>query len=77
MSGQPAPVAGRAAAAADAAVEMVDEKLIDRALTRVLEQKCELGLLDPGWAPAEPREVEQEEARAERRRAAPLPPCRR
>jgi beta-glucosidase len=39
----------------------VDEKLIDRALTRVLEQKCELGLLDPGWAPAEPREVELDE----------------
>lgn len=36
----------------------VDEKVIDRALLRVLEQKCELGLLDPGWAPAEPAEVD-------------------
>jgi beta-xylosidase len=29
----------------------VDEALIDRALRRVLRQKCELGLLDPGWDP--------------------------
>lgn len=28
------------------------EDLIDRAATRVLLQKCELGLLDPGWAEA-------------------------
>ena len=31
----------------------IDEKLVDRAVMRVLRQKCELGLLDPGWAPAE------------------------
>jgi beta-xylosidase len=29
----------------------VPESLIDRAATRVLLQKCELGLLDPGWSP--------------------------
>ncbi|MDN4160884.1 glycoside hydrolase family 3 N-terminal domain-containing protein [Nocardioides abyssi] len=33
---------------------LVDEKLVDRALERVLRQKCELGLLDPGWQPVEP-----------------------
>lgn len=36
----------------------IDEKLIDRALQRVLRQKCELGLLDPGWEPTEPADVE-------------------
>jgi beta-glucosidase len=36
----------------------VDEKLVDRALTRVLQQKCELGLLDPGWEPVAPGEVD-------------------
>ncbi|WP_243057556.1 glycoside hydrolase family 3 N-terminal domain-containing protein [Nocardioides sp. SR21] len=43
-----------------AAIEtgQVDEKVIDRALSRVLLQKCELGLLDPGWAPAEPEDVD-------------------
>ncbi|WP_322921709.1 beta-xylosidase/alpha-l-arabinosidase [Nocardioides renjunii] len=34
----------------------VDEKLVDRALFRVLRQKCELGLLDPGWRPVESSE---------------------
>jgi beta-xylosidase len=29
----------------------VPERLVDRAVTRVLRQKCELGLLDPGWSP--------------------------
>ncbi|MGX7829524.1 beta-glucosidase [Actinokineospora sp. 24-640] len=29
----------------------VDESLVDRALTRVLRQKCELGLLDADWEP--------------------------
>jgi beta-xylosidase len=29
----------------------VDEALVDRAARRVLLQKCELGLLDPGWDP--------------------------
>jgi len=29
----------------------VDERLVDRALERVLLQKCELGLLDPTWDP--------------------------
>jgi beta-glucosidase len=37
---------------------VVDEKLVDRALCRVLTQKCELGLLDPDWAPAEPANVD-------------------
>lgn len=36
----------------------VDEKLVDRALRRVLRQKCELGLLDPDWAPVEPAAVD-------------------
>ncbi|MDF1602558.1 glycoside hydrolase family 3 N-terminal domain-containing protein [Nocardioides sp. YIM 152315] len=44
----------------------VDEKTVDRAVFRVLVQKCQLGLLDPGWAPAEPAEVDLDppEARA-------------
>ncbi|WP_128379170.1 beta-glucosidase [Streptomyces cavernae] len=29
----------------------LDEDLVDRAALRVLTQKCELGLLDPDWAP--------------------------
>ena len=37
---------------------VVDEKLVDRALHRVLTQKCELGLLDADWAPAEPTEID-------------------
>lgn len=39
-----------------AAVERgeVPEALVDRALRRVLRQKLELGLLDPGWDPAPP-----------------------
>ena len=39
-----------------AAVEAgtVDEALVDRALERVLRQKCELGLLDAGWSPELP-----------------------
>ncbi len=37
---------------------VVDESLIDRAVTRVLQQKCELGLLDPDWAPLDPVEVD-------------------
>ncbi|MFD7656207.1 glycoside hydrolase family 3 N-terminal domain-containing protein [Actinosynnema sp. NPDC059797] len=32
----------------------VDEALVDRAVTRVLTQKCELGLLDEGWQPDSP-----------------------
>ncbi|NUT50974.1 MAG: glycosyl hydrolase, partial [Saccharothrix sp.] len=32
----------------------VDEALVDRAVTRVLTQKCELGLLDEGWQPESP-----------------------
>ena len=37
---------------------LVDEKLVDRALTRALTQKCELGLLDPDWTPAEVDQVD-------------------
>jgi beta-xylosidase len=39
-----------------AAVEAgaVPEALVDRAVRRVLRQKCELGLLDADWEPAEP-----------------------
>ncbi|HZC25655.1 MAG TPA: glycoside hydrolase family 3 C-terminal domain-containing protein, partial [Actinopolymorphaceae bacterium] len=29
----------------------VDEDIVDRSAERVLRQKCELGLLDPGWSP--------------------------
>jgi beta-glucosidase len=36
----------KAVAAGEVGIE-----LIDRALTRVLSQKCDLGLLDPGWSP--------------------------
>jgi beta-xylosidase len=32
----------------------VDEALVDRAASRVLIQKCELGLLDPDWSPLPP-----------------------
>lgn len=32
----------------------VDEALVDLAVTRVLTQKCELGLLDEGWQPESP-----------------------
>lgn len=44
----------------------IDEKLVDRALRRVLRQKCELGLLDPDWAPvaAETVDLDPPEARA-------------
>nr|WP_198154059.1 glycoside hydrolase family 3 N-terminal domain-containing protein [Catenuloplanes japonicus] len=31
---------------------VIPESLVDRAATRVLTQKCELGLLDPDWSPA-------------------------
>ncbi|OLF17130.1 glycosyl hydrolase [Actinophytocola xanthii] len=30
---------------------LVDESVVDRAVRRVLRQKCELGLLDPDWEP--------------------------
>ncbi|MGW7286153.1 beta-xylosidase/alpha-l-arabinosidase [Streptomyces sp. NPDC054847] len=33
---------------------LVPEALVDRALRRVLLQKCELGLLDPDWSPLPP-----------------------
>ena len=32
---------------------LVPAELVDRAASRVLRQKCELGLLDPGWSPAD------------------------
>lgn len=32
----------------------ISMSLVDRALRRVLRQKCELGLLDPDWSPAPP-----------------------
>lgn len=40
----------------------VDVALIDRALERVLRQKCELGLLDPHWSPEAPILAEYAEA---------------
>jgi beta-xylosidase len=33
------------------AAGLTDEGTVDRAVTRVLTRKCELGLLDPDWAP--------------------------
>jgi len=44
----------------------IDEKLVDRALTRVLRQKCELGLLDPDWQPTEAAEVDLDDAESRR-----------
>ncbi|WP_346623528.1 glycoside hydrolase family 3 N-terminal domain-containing protein [Blastococcus montanus] len=38
----------------------VDEALVDRALRRVLLQKCELGLLDADWSPDSPAVVDGE-----------------
>lgn len=32
----------------------LDESIVDTAVTRVLRQKCELGLLDAGWTPTAP-----------------------
>ena len=37
---------------------VVPESLVDRAVARVLRQKCELGLLDPGWSPQPPAELD-------------------
>jgi beta-xylosidase len=50
----------------------VDEALVDRALTRVLNQKVELGLLDPDWSPevAQPREFDSARNRDLARRLA-------
>ncbi|MEC3981810.1 beta-glucosidase family protein [Amycolatopsis sp. H20-H5] len=47
-----------------AAVEAgaVDAAVVDRALERVLRQKCELGLLDANWAPEAPDSVDLDEA---------------
>jgi len=44
----------------------VPEALIDRAVTRVLRQKVELGLLDPDWSPLPPalREPDPEQPKA-------------
>ena len=33
---------------------LIEESIIDRALRRVLRQKAELGLLDPGWSAVPP-----------------------
>ena len=42
----------------------MEEALVDRALERVLLQKCELGLLDADWAPepADDEEIELDDA---------------
>ncbi|MCR6482563.1 glycoside hydrolase family 3 C-terminal domain-containing protein [Amycolatopsis sp. OK19-0408] len=47
-----------------AAVEggAVDAAAVDRALERVLRQKCELGLLDAGWAPEVPEAIDLDDA---------------
>ncbi len=36
----------------------VPEEVVDRAARRVLRQKCELGMLDPGWSPEAPSGTE-------------------
>ncbi|MDQ3788439.1 MAG: glycoside hydrolase family 3 C-terminal domain-containing protein, partial [Actinomycetota bacterium] len=36
----------------------VPESVVDTAVTRVLRQKCELGMLDPGWQPTAPSTVD-------------------
>lgn len=36
----------------------IPESLVDTAVTRVLRQKCELGLLDPGWVSPAPATVD-------------------
>ncbi|TDV51063.1 glycoside hydrolase family 3 N-terminal domain-containing protein [Actinophytocola oryzae] len=50
----------------------VPESLVDAALTRVLRQKCDLGLLDPGWVSPQPSTVDFDppESRALARRVA-------
>ncbi|MFJ9786583.1 beta-glucosidase [Amycolatopsis sp. NPDC101161] len=47
-----------------AAVEggAVDAAAVDRALERVLRQKCELGLLDADWVPEVPEEIDLDDA---------------
>jgi len=35
----------------------VAQELVDRAAARVLRQKCELGLLDPGWSPSDSGDI--------------------
>ncbi|WP_134739074.1 glycoside hydrolase family 3 N-terminal domain-containing protein [Nocardioides sp. 503] len=54
----PSPKAYEEPLLAAVAAGLVDEKTVDRAVSRVLRQKCELGLLDPGWAPVEPADVD-------------------
>ena len=44
----------RRSAAAEIEAGRVDVALVDRALERVLRQKCELGLLDADWSPEAP-----------------------
>jgi beta-xylosidase len=50
----------------------VSESIVDRAATRVLRQKCALGMLDPNWEPPQPATVDFDppEARALARRIA-------
>jgi beta-xylosidase len=50
----------------------VPESVVDAAVTRVLRQKCVLGMLDPGWQPTAPSTVDLDppEARALARRVA-------
>ncbi|MGI5507349.1 glycoside hydrolase family 3 N-terminal domain-containing protein [Lentzea sp. CA-135723] len=42
--------------------DRVDVALVDRALTRVLTQKIELGLLDPGYSPAPAADLDLDDA---------------
>ncbi|MGP4020891.1 beta-xylosidase/alpha-l-arabinosidase [Saccharopolyspora sp. 5N708] len=50
----------------------LDEKVVDQAASRVLRQKCELGLLDPDWSPqvSPPEDLDPPENRELSRRLA-------
>jgi beta-glucosidase len=54
----------------------VPEQLVDRALRRVLRQKCELGLLDAGWEPL-PADLDQMALDDEQRQETALELARR
>ncbi|MGH3160219.1 MAG: glycoside hydrolase family 3 N-terminal domain-containing protein, partial [Streptosporangiaceae bacterium] len=54
----------------------VPEDLVDRAAARVLRQKCELGLLDPGWSPG-PLAVDADGGQAQTGRIDLDPPAHR
>lgn len=62
----PSPNAYAAPLLAGVADSTIDEKLVDRAVARVLRQKLELGLLDPDWSPTEATEVDLDDPESRR-----------